>query len=61
MNWLDLVILLIVGVSATLGLKIGVIRAGLITLVIFVGGVHGGQLSDCTMGAVVQSIKFIWT
>ena len=30
MNWLDLVILLIVGLSAALGLKIGLIRVGII-------------------------------
>ena len=46
MNWLDLVILIIVGLGAFLGLKIGVIRAGFTALAIFVGSVLGGQLSD---------------
>lgn len=46
MNWLDLVIILIVGLSAFMGLKIGLIRAGLTALGIFVGSILGGQLSD---------------
>ena len=46
MNWLDLVIVIIVGVSAFMGLKIGLIRAGLTALGVFVGSVFGGQLSD---------------
>ncbi len=46
MNWLDLVIIIIVGVSAFIGLKIGAIRAGLTALGIFVGSILGGQLSD---------------
>ena len=43
MNWLDLVI---VGVSAFMGLRIGLIRAGLTALGVFVGSMLGGQLSD---------------
>ena len=39
MNWLDIVILIIVGVGAFMGLKMGVIRAGLTTLGIFVGSI----------------------
>ena len=46
MNWLDIVILVIVGVSAFMGLKIGLIRAALTALGIFVGSILGGQLSD---------------
>ncbi|NQW23046.1 MAG: CvpA family protein [SAR202 cluster bacterium] len=46
MNWLDIVILVIVAATAFMGLKIGVIRAGLTALGIFVGSVLGGQLSD---------------
>ncbi|PKB72176.1 MAG: hypothetical protein BZY87_01765 [SAR202 cluster bacterium Io17-Chloro-G6] len=46
MNWLDLVILLVVGVGAAVGLKMGVVRAGLVALGILVGSVLGGQLSD---------------
>ena len=46
MNWLDIVIVIIVGVSAFMGLKIGLIRAGLAALGIFVGSILGGQLSD---------------
>ena len=46
MNWLDLVIVIIVGVSAFMGLKIGLIRAGLTALGVFVGSMLGGQLSD---------------
>ena len=52
MNWLDLVILLIVGVSASIGLKIGVIRAALTGLAIFVGSILGGQLSDDIGGLI---------
>lgn len=46
MNWLDLVFIGILGVSAFMGLKIGLIRAGLTALGIFVGSILGGQLSD---------------
>ena len=46
MNWLDLVIVIIVGVSAFMGLRIGLIRAGLTALGVFVGSMLGGQLSD---------------
>lgn len=46
MNWLDLIIVIIVGVSAFMGLKIGLIRAGLTALGVFVGSMLGGQLSD---------------
>ena len=46
MNWLDIVIVIIIGVSAYMGLKMGVIRAGLTALGIFVGSILGGQLSD---------------
>ena len=55
MNWLDLVILIIVGLSAFMGLKIGVIRASLTALAIFVGSVLGGQLSD-DIGGLVSGI-----
>ena len=50
MNWLDLVILLIVGVSAVMGLKIGMIRAILTSLAIFVGSTLGVQLSGDISG-----------
>ena len=46
MNWLDLVFIGIVGVSALMGLKIGLIRAGFTALGIFVGSILGGQLSN---------------
>ena len=46
MNWLDLVFIGIVGVSALRGLKIGLIRAGFTALGIFVGSILGGQLSN---------------
>ena len=46
MNWRDLVIVIIVGVSAFMGLRIGLIRAGLTALGVFVGSMLGGQLSD---------------
>lgn len=46
MNWLDLIIVIIVGVSAFMGLRIGLIRAGLTALGVFVGSMLGGQLSD---------------
>ena len=50
MNWLDIGILIIVGVSAFMGLKIGLIRAGFTALGIFVDSVLGGQLSDDIAG-----------
>ena len=46
MNWLDLVFIGIVGVSALRGLKIGLIWAGFTALGIFVGSILGGQLSN---------------
>ena len=46
MNWLDLVFIGIVGVSALMGLKIGLIRAGFTVLGIFVGSILEGQLSN---------------
>ena len=55
MNWLDIVILIIVGVGAFMGLKMGVIRAGLTTLGIFAGTVLGGQLSD-DIGGIFSGI-----
>ena len=55
MNWLDIVILIIVGVGAFMGLKMGVIRAGLTTLGIFVGSILGGQLSD-DIGGIFSGI-----
>ncbi len=50
MNWLDLVFIGIVGVSALMGLKIGLIRAGFTTLGIFVGSILEGQLSNDIRG-----------
>ncbi len=52
MNWLDLVILLIVGASAAMGLKIGMIRAVLTTLAILVGSVLGVHFSDDVNGLI---------
>lgn len=46
MNWLDLVFIGIVGLSAFMGLKIGLVRAGFTALGIFVGTALGGQLSN---------------
>ena len=46
MNWLDIVIIVIIGVSAFMGLKIGLLRAGLIALAIFVCSILGGQFGD---------------
>ena len=46
MNWLDLVFIGIVGVSALMGLKIGLIRAGFTAVGIFVGSILEGQLSN---------------
>ncbi len=46
MNWLDLVLVIIVGLSAFVGLKIGLIRSAFTALGILVGSVLGGQLSD---------------
>ena len=55
MNWLDVALILIVGVSAYMGLKIGLIRAGLTAMGVFVGTVLGGQLSD-DIGRLVSGI-----
>jgi len=46
MSWLDLVFVILIALSAFMGLKIGLIRAGFTTLGIFVGSILGGQLSD---------------
>ena len=46
MNMLDIFLIVVVGISAFMGLKIGLIRAGFTALGIFVGSVLGGQLSD---------------
>ena len=46
MNWLDLVLVILIGLSAFMGLKIGLVRAGFTALGIFVGSILGGQLSD---------------
>jgi len=55
MNWLDLVLIIVVGLSAFMGLKIGLIRAGFIASGILVGSVLGGQLSD-KIGGIVSGI-----
>ena len=52
MNWLDLVILLIVGASAAMGLKIGMIRAVLTSLAILAGSVLGVHFSDDVNGLI---------
>jgi membrane protein required for colicin V production len=46
MNWLDLVLVILISLSAFMGLKIGLVRAGFTALGIFVGSILGGQLSD---------------
>ena len=46
MNRLDIIMIVIIGISAFMGLKIGLARAGFTALGIFVGSVLGGQLSD---------------
>ena len=46
MNRLDIILIVIIGISAFMGLKIGLVRAGFTALGIFVGSVLGGQLSD---------------
>ena len=43
---LDIVLIVIIGISAFMGLTIGLARAGFTALGIFVGSVLGGQLSD---------------
>ena len=48
MNMLDIFLIVVVGISAFMGLKIGLIRARFTALGIFVGSVLGGQLSDDT-------------
>lgn len=55
MNWLDLILVIVVGVSAFMGLKIGLVRAGFTALGIFVGSILGGQLSD-DIGGLVTGI-----
>ena len=46
MNMLDFFLIVVVGISAFMGLKIGLIRAGFTALGIFAGSVLGSQLSD---------------
>ena len=55
MNMLDLVLIVIIGISAFMGLKIGLVRAGFTALGIFVGSVLGGQLSD-DIGGLLSGI-----
>lgn len=55
MNMLDLVLIVIIGISAVMGLKIGLVRAGFTALGIFVGSVLGGQLSD-DIGGLLSGI-----
>ena len=55
MNWLDLILVIVVGVTAFMGLKIGLVRAGFTALGIFVGSILGGQLSD-DIGGLVTGI-----
>ena len=50
MNWLDLVILLIVGASTATRLKIGMIRTILTSLAVLAGSILGVQLSDDISG-----------
>ena len=55
MNWLDLVIFIIVGASAAMGLKIGMIRATLTSLAIFVGGILGVGYRD-EIGGLLRGV-----
>ena len=55
MNWLDLILVIVVGVSAFMGPKIGLVRAGFTALGIFAGSILGGQLSD-DIGGLVTGI-----
>ena len=50
MNWLDLVFIGIVGVSALRGLKIGLIWAGFTALGIFVGSILGASSATTSAG-----------
>jgi len=52
MNWLDLVLVIVVGLSAYMGLKIGLIRAAFTALGVLVGTILGGQLSDDIGGLI---------
>jgi len=56
MNWLDIALILVVGVSAYMGLKIGLIRAGFTAIGVFVGTILGGQLSD-DVGALIAGVN----
>ncbi len=58
MSWLDLVILLIVGASAVMGLKIGVTCATLASPAMFVGGIHGVQLSG-DFGGLFRGMAYL--
>jgi len=55
MNWLDLVLVIVVGLSAFMGLKIGLIRAAFTALGVLVGSVLGGQFSD-DLGAIFAGV-----
>ena len=55
MNMLDLALIVIIWISAVMGLKIGLVRAGFTALGIFVGSVLGGQLSD-DIGGLLSGI-----
>jgi len=55
MNWLDLVLVIVVGLSAFMRLKIGLIRAAFTALGVLVGSVLGGQFSD-DLGAIFAGV-----
>ncbi len=46
MNWLDVALILVVGVSAYMGLKFGLIRAGFTAIGVFFGSVLCGRQCD---------------
>ena len=56
MNWLDLVFIGIVGVSALMGLKIGLIRAGFTALGIYLLAASWGASSATTSAVCSQAL-----
>ena len=57
MNWLDIVLVVIVGVGAFRGMSIGIIGAAITAAGVFIGWLLAGQLSDDVGGLFDSSVS----
>ena len=57
MNWLDWVLIGIILVSAYMGMKVGLIRAALVFIAMFIGWIFAGQISDKVGGLFDSSLS----